>query len=194
MVQEDHLMTASNVGDAVGMLKKRWFVAIVNNNTEKSCAEKLQGIGYDVYVPIQTEERRWRNGKVKSIDRTVISTIVFIHCTELERKEVVKFSFVKRFMTNRAGKKGELEKNPIAVIPDKQIDILRFMLDNSDVPVNIESLPLKLGDKIRVIRGKLRGLEGNIINDKNSDTFLIIRIDLFGCAKLSISPVDVERI
>lgn len=42
--------TASNdVGDAVGLEKSFWFVAIVNNNTEKSSSEKLQKMGIETY-------------------------------------------------------------------------------------------------------------------------------------------------
>ena len=51
----DNLATANNdAGDAVGVSQPfRWYVAIVSNNTEKVCAEKIAALGYDTYVPTQ---------------------------------------------------------------------------------------------------------------------------------------------
>lgn len=64
----DNLATANNdAGDAVGVSQPfRWYVAIVSNNTEKVCAEKIAALGYDTYVPTQKELRRWKNGRRKS--------------------------------------------------------------------------------------------------------------------------------
>ena len=52
--------TTQKVDDAVGVPsieKKEWFVAIVNNRSEKKYAQVLQNEGYEVFVPIQSEER-----------------------------------------------------------------------------------------------------------------------------------------
>lgn len=69
------------VDDAVGVEKANWYVAIVNNRSEKVTAEKLSNEGYEAYVASQEEYRLWRNGKKKKIDRVVIPSMVFLHCT-----------------------------------------------------------------------------------------------------------------
>lgn len=181
-----------NAGDAVGVSSKHWFVAIVNNNTERQCSVKLGKLGYECYIPIQTETRIWRNGRKKDINRIIFPAMIFIHVTEGERKQIVTFPFIKRFMTNGAGKKAEIQKSPIAIIPDEQLETLRFMLDNSDAPVTIESAPMHLGDQVRIIRGKLQGLEGNIIYCKDGSVCIVIQIDLFGCAKIKIDKDYLE--
>lgn len=185
---------STNADDAVGVPKKHWFVAIVNNNSEKTYGEKLSKLGYESYVPIQRETHHWRNGKVKTIDRVVLPTIVFVRATELERrKEVVTLPFIKRFMLDKALKVNEHYSAPIAIIPDNQIEQLRFMLENSAAPVSIEAMPLHLGDKVRVIKGSLLGLEGNIIRCNDGETCIVIQLDCFGCAKMKVSLGDVER-
>ena len=85
-------------------------------------------------------------------------------------------------------------KHPIAKIPEHQIDTFRKLLSKTDEPVTIEPLPLNIGDKVRIIRGKLVGIEGMILQQRCRETLLIEEIYLLGCAKLGISLEDVEKI
>lgn len=175
---------------------RKWFVAIVSNNTEKTCGERLAAAGYEVYVPTQKEVRIWSNGRRKTVDRVVIPARIFIRCTERQRRrEVVHISFIKRFMTNCAAKTNEFNTHPIAVIPEQQINKLKFILYNSDSQVDINlASPVCIGEKVRVIRGKLTGLEGNVIQHKDGDTSILVQLDVLGCARMSISMEDLERV
>lgn len=188
--------TVGDISDDVASLRPRhWYVAIVNHNTEKACGDKLEKAGYEIYVPTQREMRRWKNGRRKIVDRVVISSIVFIRCTEQERRnEIVKFPFVKRFMMDRAKSAGTSRSSQVAVVPEAQIEKLRFILYNSDSHVSIENTPLRLGDKVRVVRGKLMGLEGNIIQHKDGSQEIIVQLDILGCARMNISQDDLEKI
>lgn len=199
----DNLATANNdAGDAVGVSQPfRWYVAIVSNNTEKVCAEKIAALGYDTYVPTQKELRRWKNGRRKIIDRIVIPAAVFVRCTEADRRHhVVNLPFVKRFMVNRAAATNQYGWHPVAIVPDREIEKLRFILYNSDAAITIEPLPLRLGDKVRVVRGKLLGLEGNIVRCESHDSAdaanldIVVQLDILGCARMNISPTDLEKI
>lgn len=181
-----------DVGDAVGVPRSHWFVAIVKNNTEKSVAEKLVATGINIYLPTQEELRIWRNGRRKKIERVVIPATIFIHCTEPERREIVKLPYINRFMTNKAGCNPNRVGSPLAIIPESQISTLRFMLGNADGEVTVSGVYSK-GDKVRVIRGGLRGLEGEII-ESNGKSELMVRIDIFGCARVTINPADVTKI
>lgn len=184
----------SGVGSAVGVAKSNWFVAVVKNNTEKAVLERMLKLGYECYVPIQKEIRIWRNGKRAIVDRVVIPSLVFIHCTEAVRREVVSLPFIIRFLTNRAGSSPEGLNKPLAIIPDSQIRTLQFMVGNSDTPVTFTPCIYRQGDKIRVIRGNLKGLEGEVqvVDDRHSE--LSVVIGLLGSAKLTIDTVDVELI
>lgn len=188
--------TTQKVDDAVGVPnieKKEWFVAIVNNHSEKKYAQVLHNEGYEVFVPIQSEERIWRNGTVKILDRVLIAAMIFVYCTESERKIIVNMPFVKRFMVDQS-QKDKNGRHPIAKIPENQIDTFRELLEKADAPITIEMLPLHIGDRVKVVRGKLIGIEGKILQQKCGETFLIVEISLLGCAKLEISMTDVEKI
>lgn len=83
---------------------------------------------------------------------------------------------------------------PLAIIPDLEINRLKFMLGQSDIPVNISTRTYLKGDKVRVIRGSLIGLEGEVVDLSPSKVELSVDMDLLGCAKLIIDTVNLELI
>lgn len=182
------------VDDAVGVAKTFWFVAIVNHNSEKNSSEKLTKLGVENYLPTQSEIRVWRNGRRSKVDRVVIPSTLFVHCTDAKRKELVGLPFIFRFMTNKAGTAFKSSNKPFAVISDQEIMRLKFMLNQSDIAVEITEKPFKTGDKVRVIRGSLKGLEGEVMDLKDAKSELIVALDFFGCAKLSIDTINLKKI
>ncbi len=184
----------NGVGGAVGVEKSEWYVAIVSHNTEKAVGDKLKKLGYECYVPIQEEWRLWKNGRRAKINRVVIPSIVFIYCTETNRKEIVGLPFINRFMTNKAGLTMPNGNKPLAIIPHSQIERLRFMLGNSDVPVFFTSTPYKKGDFVKVIRGKLAGLEGEVHSIDAKQSEIIINVDFLGNARVAIETINIELV
>lgn len=81
-----------------------------------------------------------------------------------------------------------------AYIPENQIESLKFMLSQSDNPVLFEKTEYKQLDKVRIIRGKLQGLEGRIYRINGSMTKLVVSINFLGGATVTINPLDIEII
>ena len=182
----------AGVGDAEGMGGRRWFVAVVGTNTEKAVQKRLEEMGHEAYVAKQTVVRVWKNGRRARVDRVVIPSVVFIKCTEGERRRVVTLPFVRRFMTDRAATSTGGLNRPPATIPQRQIDTLRFMLGQSDIPVDFTDTPIRVHDRVTVVRGNLRGLEGEVIESRDGRSEVVVRIDLLGSARLSIDTVNLE--
>lgn len=186
------VMTApSCVGSAGGVSTRYWFIAVVKNNTEKSVAEKFKKMGIECYVPIQKEYRIWKGGRKAVVDRIIIPTIVFVYCSAAERISILPF--VNRFMTDQALETTNGNKR-LAVVPDDQIRRLQFMVGNSDTPVTFSSASYKIGDRVRVIRGKLAGLEGTVRVLDNNHSEIIIGLDFLGNARLTIEAINIEPI
>lgn len=184
--------TTLGVGDAVGIQSPKWYVAFVGHNTEKACREKLQKLGYESYVATQEEIHEWKNGRKKKVERVVISTLLFVRVTEKQRREVVNLPFIKYFLTDKARSANDFGHHPLAVIPDSQMQQLRFMLFNADGPVNFITDHLRLGDHIRVARGSLKGLEGNVVRYKDGASYLVAQIESLGYAMIKVAIEDVE--
>lgn len=182
----------TGVGDAVGVDCRKWFVAVVNNNSEKKVQTQIEKLSYETYVAKQTVTRVWKNGKKVKVDKVVLPSLVFVNCTERERKEIVTFPYIKRFLVNKAGTSVNSLTKPLAVIPQAQIETLRFMLGQSDIPVTMVDSPYKVNDKIVVVRGSLKGLEGEVAQTFDGKSELIVRLDILGCAKVEIDSIDIE--
>ena len=177
--------------DAVGV--SGWYVAIVNHNSEHNVADRLRDLGYDVYVASQVELRQRANGRKVKVNRLVIPSKIFIRCTEAQRRQIVALPYIKRFMTNIAGTAAPGMHKPLVVIPPYQMYILRFMLGHTDRPVHVVSGPYRKGERIRVIRGNLSGLTGEIHTDPAGSHQLTVSLDILGYATVQIEPQDVER-
>lgn len=185
---------STDADGAVGVSEtKKWFVAIVNSRHEKSVGDKLQGINIECYVATQPEMHVWANGRRKIIDRVVIPSVVFIRCTDKERRHIVGLPYINRFMVNRSVHSGSLNK-PVAVICDAEMAKLKFMLGHSDHPVGFLPTEFRINDTVRVIRGGLRGLEGEIRKNSDGSHVLVVRLSVLGGATVYINPQDVEKI
>lgn len=191
----DEVASADVVDGAVGVEETHWYVAVVNNNSERSVAERLMdarmGDAYECYVPTQREKRVWRNGRKKDVDRVLLPAVLFVKCTEKKRKEAVNFGYVKNFMSDHT--KGRAGSYPVAIIPDKQMQRFKEMLAKATTPVIIENVPFHIGDAVMVTTGPLAGIEGNIIVDPQG-TYIVIAIDSLGFAKVRVDQSEVEKI
>lgn len=190
--QKAHFTTGpEGVDGAVGVAEPHWYIAIVNSRHEKAVARKLREIGVKSYVASQWEARVWANGRRKKIERVIISSIVFVHCTESSRREIVNLPYINRFMTDRAADGGSTLRR-LATVPEVQMQKLMFMLGQADSPVGFDPCTLKVDDNVRVIRGPLRTLEGIITQNSDGTHTLTVSIPLLGGANVRINPLDVE--
>ena len=163
---------------------KRWIAALVQMCLEKKVGERLTKLGIENYVPTQTEIRQWSDRK-KKVERVVIPMIVFIHTDEKTERSLRMQSFIRKILTYPG-------QTTAAVIPNDQIDRLKFMLRQSDSPVEMMEQHLQVGDKVHIVRGALRGLEGEFY--KNVDKSMVaIHIEALGYACVSVSVEDIEK-
>lgn len=187
------------VSRAVGVTEskqetKKWFIAIVPNNTEKVSSERLERLGYEVFVPTQQRVSIWKDGRRKTRDTILIPGKVLVHCTERQRLDMVSLPFVKKFMVNLAGDKDAYGKRPIAVVPDWQIEKCKFMLGQSQIPVTFTPLAYSPGMDVKIIRGALAGLEGVVTDHNSQQTVVHISIDFLGDATVTIDAIDIEKL
>ena len=165
---------------------KRWLAAIVQMNCEKKVAAKLDKLGIKNYVPVQKEVHQWSDRR-KNIERVVIPMIVFVRLAKTEEDDFRRHSFIHKFVTYPG------VKELATPIPDEQIERLKFLLDNADAKVSIVN-NLKIGDKVRIVRGPMKGLEGELSQIEENKPVVAIRIEGLGYACVSVEKINLERI
>ena len=178
MQNTNHIETKTNTAP------RQWLVAYVQSCLEKKTAQRLAAMGIECYLPVQSEIRQW-SGRRKRVDCLVIPMMIFVHVTPQERPLPLSLQAVSRYMVLRG------ESTP-AVIPDEQMDRFRFMLDYSPEAVEMCSAPLAPGDAVKVIKGPLAGLEGELIT-VNGKSKVAVRLDMLGCAHVDVPIGFVEK-
>lgn len=175
---------------------KHWYVAVVRPRYERISRDLLCNLGYEAYIAGQKDTRVYACRHRREVECIIIPNLVFVHVTEKERRLLLRqCTHIHHFMTDRAGLCNENGHRPLAVIPDAQMEMLRFMLYHAERPVAFVSTPLSVGHAVRVIRGVLAGLEGEVVTlHEGSSPHVGIRIDWLGYATLQVAPEDVERI
>ena len=88
---------------------------------------------------------------------------------------------------------GAARQTTPAVIPDEQMERFRFMLDYSEEAIEVCSSPLAPGEQVRVIKGPLAGLEGELVTIDGKSK-VAVRLDMLGCAHVDMPVGFVERV
>ena len=164
---------------------KRWYVALVRMHHEKKVAEYLGKMGIENFVPVQQELHQWSDRR-KMVESVLLPMMVFVHVDAKERKEVLSFSTVSRYMVMRG------ESSP-TIIPDEQMARFRFMLDYSKDVISMNSAPLARGEKVRVIKGPLTGLVGELVT-VDGKSKIAVRLNMLGCACADMPVGYVEPV
>lgn len=159
---------------------------MVRMNTERQVAKRLNSLGFETFVPAQTETHKWSDRR-KKVERLILPLYVFVK-TEADKTQELKdtYSFIYGWM------KAPGETKPAAV-PDDQIQRFKYMIGQCDILVSMEAMTVKLGSNVRVLRGSLQGLTGTICICEDGPK-VGIRIDCIGYACLQIAKSDLEII
>jgi transcription antitermination factor NusG len=165
----------------------RWYAARTQMNCERLVEREFQAIASETYLPIQEEIHIWSDRK-KKVKRVVIPMILFVKMNSKEATKVHRNNHFYGFIS-----KNRHDSSP-APISDHDIETLRFMLKQSNEPVSIEQMPLKLGDKVEIVRGNLKGLQGHVLRSKDGSTHIVVKLDFLGCAKVSVSMSDLQLV
>lgn len=179
--------------DAVGVAERKWYIAIVHPNHEKKVADSLEKKGYETYVASQSKLRVYSSGKRKWVDRILIPSKIFILCTNKERHDVLIYPEVLRFMVNPSRNLQDGHRS-LATVSQYEIDTLRYMLGQRELPVDFVETKLAQGDPVKVIRGCLKGLEGKVITTPDNQKEVMVELNFLGCAKVTIPASDIELI
>lgn len=183
MQNDGHHVSTVDVTDDREAHPKHWVAALVQVRSEKSVGQKLQSLGIENYVPTQSEVHQWSDRK-KKVERVVIPMIVFIRTEEKRMKELVYYPFIHKLLTAPG------ERTP-AIIPDVQIENLKFMLRQSESQVEIKERIFKTGDHVCIVRGPLKGLEGELCKAESDKPTVAVRIESLGYACINIDKADI---
>jgi transcription antitermination factor NusG len=140
-----------------------WYGIRTRSNHERVAAIVLQSKGYEQYLPLYRSRQRWSDRVVES-DRPLFPGYVFCRFDARKRLPIVSTPGVVSVVGFG---------NEPAPISDTEIDAVRAVLHSG---LAAEPCPfLHEGQRIRVKRGFLEGLEGILVK-KKSDWRIVVSV------------------
>ena len=159
-----------------------WWALYTRYQCEKTVAQALSTKGFEVFLPLYQSVRRWTD-RQKTLSLPVFPGYVFVRGGLNRRLEIVTTPGVQTILFY-----GE----QVAIIPGHEIQAVRRMVEG---PFRVEPHPyLKCGERVRVTRGSLEGIEGVLVRKKNLYR-LVLSMDLLAqSVAVEIDASDVEPV
>jgi len=159
-----------------------WCALYTRHQHEKSVAEMLSAKGLEVFLPLYDSLRTWKD-RNKMISLPLFPCYVFVRGGANYRLQVLTTPGVHMILCNG---------DRVAVIPEAQIDAIRRTVEGK---FRVEPHPfLKCGERVRISRGTLEGVEGLLVR-KKSQYRLVICVDMLAqCVAVEVDALDVEPV
>ena len=155
---------------------EKWIAVYTKPRHEKAVSNELYKKGYEVYLPLLRERRKWSDRK-KWIEFPLFRSYLFVR-TDIKNALFV----VQTYGVVKIIKFGE----KIGTVQNEIINSIRLMIEGGYKPEPLDYF-IK-GDPVIVKEGPLKGLIGEVVRIDNNER-LIVRIDAI---KHSIS-IQIER-
>lgn len=156
---------------------KHWHAVYTASRAEKKVKERLDELGIENFLPIQTVVRQWKYRKQK-VTVPVIAGMIFVRVSRKEQLGVLHTKGVVAFLRLRGS-------TTAAVIPDRQMKDFCFLVDFSEEAIEMVNEKIEVGDRVTVIKGPLTGLKGELVH-VNGASKVLVRVEVLGCAMVDI--------
>jgi transcriptional antiterminator RfaH len=159
-----------------------WYAVYTRSRTEKKVLQLLLSKGIESYVPILKRFKQWSDRK-KWVEEPAIRSYIFVRISNIEYYDVLNTAGVVRYVY--------FEKSP-AIIPDRQIEIMRKVVDGN-IKFEASKTEFKKGDKIIITSGILNGIEGELIRVEDEGKILIRIVQVGYSLLLNLQEMTYQK-
>ncbi|MDE5761457.1 UpxY family transcription antiterminator [uncultured Bacteroides sp.] len=151
-----------------------WFAARTRDKQEFTVRRFLdrlkskEQLALDYYLPTRFVVSQLKYRRKRS-EVPIIRNLVFVHSTKQTACDLSNVYHVPLFYMK------DLATHAMLVVPDKQMEDFKFVMDLNPDAVSLDSEVVTVGHKVRVIKGELSGIEGEVAVEANK-TYVVIRI------------------
>jgi len=160
-----------------------WYAARTRFGQEIKIRDRLDKLGVENFIP--SEKRKNYRGKTK--EHPVIPCLVFLRATReaacaLKTEQAMPMEYLFDHATRT-----------MLVIPDKQMQDFQRVFNADISEGGLVQVPLKLGERVRVEKGPLMGVEGYTM-DIQGDLFVVVGLCGITFAKARIPRAYLQKI
>ena len=131
-----------------------WYAARTRYGQELKIRDRLEQAGIEYFIPVRTisTARKGRAG-----EKAVLSNLVFLRATKSDALELANVGGVRlKYIIDCATR-------TLLVGADRQMEDFRRVLDLSLEEGGLMDRPLHLGERVKVVKGPLKGVEGHVL-------------------------------
>ena len=139
-----------------------WFAVYTKPRNEKKVVENLIHSGFEAYVPLVKQKRKWSD-RIKTVELPLIPSYVFVNISEKERHNVFVIPGIVRYV---------FWLGQPAIIKDEEIEALKQSLKEPIYDFRIEDL--HAGMTYEISKGPFSGHEGIVSTISRTKLQLII--------------------
>jgi transcription antitermination factor NusG len=173
---------SSAVTEAANLSDARWVAVYTVARHEKVVARQLEERRIETFLPLYRSLRRWKDRR-KEVELALFPSYVFVRIHTGNKLPVLQVPGVVNIVTFN----GEL-----AALPNQEIEALRNGLANQ---LCAEPCPyLKVGKRVRVVRGPMAGAEGTLSRKKDKYRFVISVDVLMRSVAVEVDASDLEPV
>jgi len=162
------------------MTELPWYALKVRTRSETVALASLDHYGFESYCP-QTKTRRKYSDRLKTTLEPIFPGYLFCRFDLSSKSKILASSAVERVIG--------FGSESIPVLPS-EIDAIRRMVDEGGAAAPIP----KAGDRVRVIAGALKNVEGVLVRETSTNIFVVSIELLQKSVSLSIDQSIVEAI
>ena len=158
-----------------------WFAARTRYGQELKVRDRLEARGVEHFIPTVPS-----GGPRK--EKAAVSNLVFLKASKPEALELANTGVIPvKYIVDCATR-------TLLVVPDKQMEDFRRVMDLSLEEGGLMDRPLALGDRVRVTKGPLRGVEGHVIEFQGRYYVVVSLLEsLFAKARVPRSWLEVVK-
>ena len=136
---------------------EKWYVARTRHfRQEIKIRDWMTDRGFEAFVPTTRSESRTLGGK-RTVEKPAAPNLVFVRTDkETACSFVAEKGLPMQYIIDCATHK-------MLVVPDKEMEDFRRVFDLSTDRGGLLDQPLHLGDRVRITRGALKGVEGYVL-------------------------------
>ncbi len=159
-----------------------WWAVYTRHQHEKAAAEIMAAKGCEVFLPLYNVIRRWKDRRMQ-LSLPLFPCYLFVRARLALRLQIISTPGVNMIL-----RRGE----QFAEMTSAEIRTLRRAVDG---PFQVEPHPfLQCGERVRLTRGALEGVEGILVRKKNLCR-LVLAVDILArAASVEVDAADVMPI
>ena len=155
-----------------------WYAARTRYGQELKVRDRLAREGVEYFIPTVP-------AKSARKEKALVNNLVFLKATKQEALDLANSGAVRmKYII-------DCVTRTLLVVPDKQMEDFRRVLDLSLEDTSLSPASLALGDRVKVVKGPLKGVEGHVLEFQGRYYVVVSLLDcLFAKAHVPFSWLE----